>query len=106
VVFGTVTRYRDRVPGPPIEPASVAYEAVLVRAVDGVLLAADRFDDTQQNGGSCAAARARRVEIVDGALDGGEPPRRGDERTRCPYARQDAVMRRIGLLTSGATRPG
>jgi hypothetical protein len=74
VVFGAVTRYRDGVPGPPAEPASVEYEAVLVRALDGVVLAADRFDDTQQDGASRGFLRGARplaaTEIVDGALDG------------------------------------
>ena len=61
VVFGTVTRYRDG------ENASVAYEAVLVRALDGLVLAADRFDDAER------AMPFRRGSgahgIVEGALD-------------------------------------
>jgi len=79
-VLGVLTRYRDRVgtDWSVEQPASLAYEAVLVRASDGTRLGSDAFDYTQQTltsnlldlprflrgGGRWLTAR----ELLDGAL--------------------------------------
>jgi len=73
VVFGTVTRYQDRA---DTQPAAVAYQAVLVRALDGVVLATDRFDSTSSSGdaGGTLPHLLRggrpvgREQLLDGAL--------------------------------------
>jgi hypothetical protein len=79
VVFGTVTRYQERgdTAGAGEQPASVAYQALLVRALDGVVLATDRFDSTSAATGEAGAPLSRllrggrpvgRDQLLDGAL--------------------------------------
>jgi hypothetical protein len=74
VVFGTVTRYRERgdTGGAGGEPPAVAYQAVLVRALDGVVLATDRFDSASSGAGALPrilrSGHAGRDQILDGAL--------------------------------------
>jgi hypothetical protein len=78
VVFGTVTRYRERgtTAGGGEQPASVAYQALLVRALDGVVLATDRFDSTPSSSAAAAALphlfhggrSVGREQLLDGAL--------------------------------------
>jgi len=79
VVFGTVTRYRERdtTAGGGEQSASVAYQAVLVRALDGVVVATDRFDSTPSPSGDAGATLPHlfhggrpvgREQLLDGAL--------------------------------------
>jgi hypothetical protein len=80
VVLGALTRYRQRVGSAwAVEtPASVAFQAALVRAGDGAVLTVERFDYTQQalsenllDLGKFMEAGGRwltREEILDGAL--------------------------------------
>jgi hypothetical protein len=79
VVFGTVTRYREpgTTAGGGEQPASVAYQAVLVRSLDGVVLATDRFDSTPSPSGDAGAMLPHllhggrpvgREQLLDGAL--------------------------------------
>jgi len=79
VVFGTVTRYRERgdTAGGGEQPASVAYQAVLVRALDGVVLATERFDSAALPSGDAGGPVSHllhgglpvgRGQLLDGAL--------------------------------------
>src|SRR5262245_7790338 len=74
VVFGTVTRYRERgdTGGGGEAPPAVAYQAVLVRSLDGVVLATDRFDSASSSGATLPrllrGGHAGRDQILDGAL--------------------------------------
>lgn len=75
VVFGTVARYRERgdAGGAGDSPPVVTYQALLVRAIDGVVLATDRFDSTSP--GAATLPRflhngrpVGRDQMLDGAL--------------------------------------
>ena len=77
VVFGTVTHYRERgtTADGGEQPAWVAYQAVLVRALDGVVLATDRFDSTPSADAAATLPHVLhggrpvgREQLLDGAL--------------------------------------
>jgi hypothetical protein len=80
VVLGVVTRYHERegTAWAVRNPASVAYQATLVRADDGAVLSLDRFDYTQRSLSENLLDLPRFVrgggrwltcqEILDGAL--------------------------------------